>query len=76
MDKPQSWTFLLTVNPMLIRQEDRATRSNQNSPLYLSSEDAALAFGKKMFEPPLSILKWSIVGSEKAPNFPFKNLSR
>ena len=73
MDRPKSWTFFLSVLPSLIKIEDRA-KLNQDSPLRLARQVYALAFGARMFEPPLSIVKWSIVGSQDAPNFPFKNL--
>ena len=71
MDKPQSWTFLLSVLPNLISKENRA-RLNQDSPLRLATREDAISFGKRMFEPPLSIIRWDIVGSQEAPNFPFK----
>ena len=73
MDKPQSWTFLLSIMPILISKEDkRAKRVNQDSPLRLATKEDAISFGKRMFEPPLSIIRWDIVGSQEAPNFPFK----
>ena len=73
MDKPQSWTFLLSIMPILISKEDkRAKRVNQDSPLRLATREDAISFGKRMFEPPLSIIRWDIVGSQEAPNFPFK----
>jgi hypothetical protein len=72
MDKPQSWTFLLSIMPILISKEDkRAKRVNQDSPLRLATREDAISFGKRMFEPPLSIIRWDIVGSQEAPNFPF-----
>jgi hypothetical protein len=73
MDKPKSWTFLLSVFPNLISKENKA-RLNQDSPLHFPTELAAYDFGKRMFEPPLSIIRWDIVGSQEAPNFPFKKL--
>jgi hypothetical protein len=73
MDKPQSWTFLLSIMPILISKEDkRAKRVNQDSPLRLATREDAISFGKRIFEPPLSIIRWDIVGSQEAPNFPFK----
>ena len=73
MDKPQSWTFLLSIMPILISKEDkRAKRVNQDSPLRLATREDAISFGKRMFEPPLSIIRWDIVGSQEAPNFPCK----
>jgi len=76
MDKPQSWTFLLSINPMVVRTEDRATKLNQDSPLRFASQEDAQTFGNKMFNEPLSVVKWTIVGSNNAPNFPFKNLNK
>jgi hypothetical protein len=72
MDKPQSWTFLLSIMPILITKENRKARLNQDSPLYFARQVDALAFGQKVFEPPLSVAKWSTVASQKEPNFPFK----
>ena len=69
MDKSQSWTFLLSILPSLIKLEDRE-KLIQDSPLHFSLQKDALAFGKRMFEPPLSVVKWTIVGSQGAPNFP------
>jgi hypothetical protein len=56
MDKPQSWTFLLSMNHMIIPDADKKTRTNQDSPLRLATREDALAFGESMFEPPLSVL--------------------
>lgn len=72
MSKQQSWTFLLSILPNLFRGEDRNTKPIQDSPLRFASQEDALAFGKKVFEPPLSVVKWSIISSQDAPNFPFK----
>ena len=75
MDKPQSWTFLLSIMPILISKEDkRAKRVNQDSPLRLATREDAISFGKRMFEPPLSVVKWSCVASIESPNFPFQKI--
>ena len=76
MDKPQSWTFLLSMNPMIIPDADKKTRTNQDSPLRFASREDAETFGNKMFKEPLSVAKWTIVSSQNAPNFPFKNLNK
>ena len=70
MDKPKSWTFLLSV-PNYIAGYHKG-EINQDSPLRLATREDAISFGKRMFEPPLSIIRWDIVGSQEAPNFPFK----
>jgi hypothetical protein len=62
----KSWTFILSVLP---------NRLNQDSPLRLASREDALVFGKRMFEPPLSVVKWSVVGSMDSPNFPFQKIA-
>ena len=72
MDKPQSWTFLLSV-PNYIAGYHKG-EINQDSPLYFARQVDALAFGQKVFEPPLSVAKWSTVASQKEPNFPFNKL--
>lgn len=71
MSKQQSWTFLLSILPNLFKPEDR-DKLIQDSPLRFASKEDALAFGKKVFEPPLSVVKWTIVSSQDTPNFPFK----
>ena len=72
MDTPKSWTFLLQINVGAIYISDWRSKLNQDSPLRLATREDALEFGKRMFEPPLSIARWDIVGSQEAPNFPFK----
>ena len=72
MDKPKSWTFLLQINVGAIYISDWRSKLNQDSPLRLATREDAISFGKRMFEPPLSIIRWDIVGSQEAPNFPFK----
>ena len=72
MDTPKSWTFLLQINVGAIYISDWRSKLNQDSPLHFARQVDALAFGQKVFEPPLSVAKWSIVGSMDAPNFPFK----
>ena len=71
MDKPKSWTFLLQINVGAIYISDWRSKLNQDSPLRLATREDAISFGKRMFEPPLSIIRWDIVGSQEAPNFPF-----
>ena len=68
-----SWGFDLKINPECVYVTDRTKeKMNQVSPLRFRTSEEALAFGKRMFEPPLSIIRWDIVGSQEAPNFPFK----
>ena len=74
MDTPKSWTFLLQINVGAIYISDWRSKLNQDSPLRLATREDAISFGKRMFEPPLSVAKWSIVGSQNEPNFPFKKL--
>ena len=71
MDTPKSWTFLLQINVGAIYISDWRSKLNQDSPLRLATREDAISFGKRMFEPPLSIIRWDIVGSQEAPNFPF-----
>ena len=61
----KSWTFIVSVLP---------NRLNQDSPLRFASNKDALVFGKRMFEPPLSVVKWSCVASIESPNFPFQKI--
>ena len=63
----KSWTFILQIFSSKTQKFE-----NHDSPLRIESKEAAIAFGEKMFEPPLTVNKWSIVGSMEAPNFPFK----
>jgi hypothetical protein len=72
----KSWTFLLSILPGLIREEDRAKRCNQDSPLRFASREEALAFGKRMFEPPLAVVNWSVVGSMEQLNFPLAAIEK
>ena len=74
MDKPKSWTFLLQINVGAIYISDWRSKLNQDSPLHFARQVDALAFGQKVFEPPLSVAKWSTVASQKEPNFPFNKL--
>ena len=71
MDKPKSWTFLLSSSKLCASYTTKG-EINQDSPLRLATREDAISFGKRMFEPPLSIIRWDIVGSQEAPNFPFK----
>jgi hypothetical protein len=71
MDKPRSWTYLLQIDVGCIYVQDWRAKLNQDSPLRLATREAAVEFGKRMFEPPSSVVRWSIVGSQNAPNFPF-----
>ena len=71
MDK--SWTFDLKIDYHVIHETDWKTRLDQTSPLRFKTKSDAYEFGKKVFEPPLSVTKWTVIGSENAPNFPLKN---
>jgi hypothetical protein len=67
-----SWGFDLKINPECVHVTDRTKeKMNQVSQLRFRTPDEALAFGKRMFEPPLSVVEWTIAGSNDAPNFPF-----
>jgi hypothetical protein len=68
-----SWGFDLKINPECVHVTNRTKeKMNQVSPLRFENSDEALAFGKRMFEPPLSVVEWTIAGSKDEPNFPFK----
>ena len=67
-----SWGFDLKINPECVHVTDRTKeKMNQVSPLRFRTSEEALAFGKRMFEPPLSISEWAIMASRDKPNFPF-----
>jgi hypothetical protein len=74
MDKPRSWTFNLKIDYHVIHETDWKTRIDQTSPLRFESKSDAFEFGKKVFEPPLSVVEWSVIGSDNKPNFPLKTL--
>ena len=71
---PRSWTLSLQINVNAIFVDDWKSKLNQFSPLYFASELAAYEWAKKIYEPPLSVSKWIVIGSDNAPNFPFKQL--
>ena len=70
----RSWTFNLEIDYHVIHEADRKNRLNQVSPLRFESKADAYEFGKKVFEPPLSVTKWTVVSSEQKPNFPLKKM--
>jgi hypothetical protein len=76
MEKPRSWTFNLKIYYHVIHETDRKTRLDQTSPLRFETKSEAFEFGKKVFEPPLSVVGWDVIGSNNTPNFPFKILNK
>ena len=67
-----SWTFNLEIDYRVLSEANKKSRLNQVSPLRFKIKADAYEFGKKVFEPPLSVAKWIVVESESAPNFPLK----